>query len=1014
MAEQPIVMISSTARDLPEYRSQVMDACMRASMTPKMMEHLPAQDTDAIDASLAMVDEADVYLGIFAHRYGYIPKDHDISITQMEYERAKERNIPRLIFLMSDDVPVLPKDVDKGDAAAKLEALKKELKKELVVDFFKNPEDIRGLALHALIESREKLEASDPESKTKAQKIVNSLHYVSAIPQKPEPYIAHPYTLLQVRGLIGRKPELEMLTDWITKPEYKNTTIFNIVAIGGMGKSALTWKWFNDIAPQEARWAGQAWWSFYESDATFENFVTRTLAYVKGCPIEAFKDMNTVDRQNALLHSLKQEPYLIVMDGLERILIAYARQDAAFLSDTTALDDETANRVAGAHGLPQSAGQSFVGRHHLRKTADVRVGNFLRCLSKIKNSKILVSTRLYPADLQTPFGSIWHGCHALFLNGLSDQDALDLWRAYGAKGSRETMLPVFHTFDKHPLLIQLLAYEVADSHEANSDFDAWRAANPDFNPFDLPLVNVQTEVLAYALRGLSKAELRTLHVIAGFRMPTNMETVKALLIRDVSDEESDTEKQPFTSLKELDQALTNLEDRGLLGWDRRANRYDLHPIVRGVVWSGIDDQKRNDIYSSLRNHFEAMPMISDYLKVECVEDLTPAIELYYTLIGLGNFDEANNIFRTRLNKATHYRLSASHLRVELLESLFPDGPDARPRLNTAWNQSGALNSLALGYDSCGLPGAAIPVYKLAEEINAQIDDSRNRSNNLVNMSDSLRIVGNIYRSEAVARKALVISQPILEYFEEGIILYEIGLLLATRGSHKDAEVVLGRSLRIWLDKNYKVAEGQVNSFLAQLAAWKYDPVATKSLANRAWELAAVWRLERDFIRAARLQGTAALYLDDLNIADERLHHALIRARNVQLVEEELPILVALAELHRRQKEPEKARECLEQIWEPADRGPYPLFHADALNVLAQIERDANNKDAAIEAATEAYKKAWCDGPPYAYDYGLRNTKKHLAELGAPEPDMPPFNQSKFEPMPEVEINPPDESGGEEE
>jgi hypothetical protein len=31
----------------------------------------------------------------------------------------------------------------------------------------------------------------------------------------------------------------------------------------------------------------------------------------------------------------------------------------------------------------------------------------------------------------------------------------------------------------------------------------------------------------------------------------------------------------------------------------------------------------------------------------------------------------------------------------------------------------------------------------------------------------------------------------------------------------------------------------------------------------------------------------------------------------------------------------------------------------------------------------------------------------MASLGAPEPDMPPFDVSKFEPMPEVEINPKD-------
>ena len=119
---------------------------------------------------------------------------------------------------------------------------------------------------------------------------LGDFHYVSTIPPQGEPYIAHPYTLLQVKGLVGRKGELEMLTDWVTKPKHSVISLFNIVAIGGMGKSALTWTWFNNIAPQEKKWEGRVWWSFYESDATFENFITRTLAYVSGRSPETLKD----------------------------------------------------------------------------------------------------------------------------------------------------------------------------------------------------------------------------------------------------------------------------------------------------------------------------------------------------------------------------------------------------------------------------------------------------------------------------------------------------------------------------------------------------------------------------------------------------------------------------------------------------------------------------------------------------------------------------------------------------
>ena len=77
-------MISSTARDLPEHREQVRLACERAGYEPReMMEHLTALNKDAVEASLRMVEEADVYLGILAYRYGTVPTGYDLSITEM-------------------------------------------------------------------------------------------------------------------------------------------------------------------------------------------------------------------------------------------------------------------------------------------------------------------------------------------------------------------------------------------------------------------------------------------------------------------------------------------------------------------------------------------------------------------------------------------------------------------------------------------------------------------------------------------------------------------------------------------------------------------------------------------------------------------------------------------------------------------------------------------------------------------------------------------------------------------
>jgi hypothetical protein len=163
-----------------------------------------------------------------------------------------------------------------------------------------------------------------------------------------------------------------------------------------------------------------------------------------------------------------------------------------------------------------------------------------------------------------------------------------------------------------------------------------------------------------------------------------------------------------------------------------------------------------------------------------------------------------------------------------------------------------------------------------------------------------------------------------------------------------------------------------------------------------------------------LLGQEALGLGDIAAAEERLHHALARARAVNLVAEEIPVLIALAELHRRRRILHSARELLELVWSPVKRGPYPLLEADALNILAQVERDEGHRDAAIAAAKGAFELAWCDGPPYAYYFGLTNAKQLLVELGAQnaiaifEAELTSFDESNFETMTEVELNPKDE------
>jgi hypothetical protein len=149
-----VVMVSSTARDLPNHRDQVMSACLQQNLFPKMMEHLPASDANAIRVSMQMVDDADLYVGVVGFRYGYVPRGHNVSITEMEYDRAGERGIPRLMFLMHEDHILRAADVETGAGAAKLREFRQRIAEDRVIALFSSPDDLRANVIQALSEFR--------------------------------------------------------------------------------------------------------------------------------------------------------------------------------------------------------------------------------------------------------------------------------------------------------------------------------------------------------------------------------------------------------------------------------------------------------------------------------------------------------------------------------------------------------------------------------------------------------------------------------------------------------------------------------------------------------------------------------------------------------------------------------------------------------------------------------------------------------------------------------------------
>lgn len=109
------VFISSTYLDNAERRKLVEDAVLRAEMQPVGMERFTASANPTVDECERHARECHLYVGIIAHRYGWIPEGKAVSITEIEYDAAKGAGRPRLMFEIDESVPVdKQKDFDAG------------------------------------------------------------------------------------------------------------------------------------------------------------------------------------------------------------------------------------------------------------------------------------------------------------------------------------------------------------------------------------------------------------------------------------------------------------------------------------------------------------------------------------------------------------------------------------------------------------------------------------------------------------------------------------------------------------------------------------------------------------------------------------------------------------------------------------------------------------------------------------------------------------------------------------
>ena len=145
------IYVSSTFNDLEEHRKKASLAIRRAGHEDAAMEYYVAEDQRPVDRCLADVAQCDLYIGIFAWRYGWIPKKNNrkkLSITEMEYRQAVKTGKTCLIFLLDGKAP-WPGDLIDDDRTS-IRRLRDELAEKHGGDRFSSADELGRIVAEAL------------------------------------------------------------------------------------------------------------------------------------------------------------------------------------------------------------------------------------------------------------------------------------------------------------------------------------------------------------------------------------------------------------------------------------------------------------------------------------------------------------------------------------------------------------------------------------------------------------------------------------------------------------------------------------------------------------------------------------------------------------------------------------------------------------------------------------------------------------------------------------------------
>lgn len=708
-----------------------------------------------------------------------------------------------------------------------------------------------------------------------------------------------------------RKRELQTLVEMWGNGEQR---VAGIIGWGGVGKSTLARRWYDELYKQEKPPDGFFWWSFYYQPS-LDSFLESALLYLTGGNFRPADTPSPWVRVQQLVKVLSHGRFAIVLDGLEVM-------------------QET-----------QNAGDNFGCMQ------DKAFRNLLElCADQQAHQSVMLVTSRFPlTDLQRFSGYSYLN---ISLDVFSEEDGAEYLEQRGVRGNLSELRTIVKQYGGHALSLSTLAGYLTEYF----DGDAKEVAKIPYLATS-EKTRINQILIAYNER-LTAEQRAIMSIVSTCRRPPSEKMLLEIINIGKRTPDLSSVIRPLLDLDifSIKNLITNLEKRSLIYRERNHLGewgYNSHLMIREFFYKLIlNDFTLNISLNKLLLEYSAGKPIPE--NPDNLNELTPLFDIVFYSCRSGLHDEGMEFYRNRLSQWQLGSLfGAYEFQISLLSEFFPDRNISNlPELKKPENISFLYNEIGSGLDKIGRTEFVVSLAQRAAEEAIINKDYQGAAISYQGLSGVLVPLGRLSEAKIAANRALEWAQLSNSRLYECNSLAILGWADFLLGNIDSARVYYQQANAVKWSENpedfglFSVLGVEYSTFL--LMTGQIDE--SEKSSQRNLQICQKKKWQESMAYCHRMLGDVNLYKNNYSTAYQHCIASLEISQNLGLQEQFALSLLGISKVSFFTNEISNVHENLTAAQKICVESSYLIAQADILNFWAYVDLSQKQYDDTVTKA----------------------------------------------------------------